>query len=100
MVIIGLDEIGGMFYLVGYLDVMWRDDFIVWNIGNVDEMMMLYMDIWILVVMLYILVSFFLELGVFDDLVKIFKDGMIIWCFGLVIESGCVIDVSYYLFDI
>lgn len=100
MVIIGLDEIGGMFYLVGYLDVMWRDDFIVWNIGNVDEMMMLYMDIWILVVMLYILVSFFLEFGVFDDLVKIFKDGMIIWCFGLVIESGCVIDVSYYLFDI
>lgn len=79
MVIIGLDEIGGMFYLVGYLDVMWRDDLIVWNIGNVDEMMMLYMDIWILVVMLYILVSFFLELGVFDDLVKIFKDGMIIW---------------------
>lgn len=79
MVIIGLDEIGGMFYLVGYLDVMWRDDFIVWNIGNVDEMMMLYMDIWILVVMLYSLVSFFLELGVFDDLVKIFKDGMIIW---------------------
>lgn len=97
--ITGLDEIGGTLYLVGYLDVTWRDDLIAWNTGNVDEMMMSHTDIWTPAVTLYTSVSSLSELGASDDPVKILKDGTINWRPGLVIESGCAIDVSYYPFD-
>lgn len=98
--ITGLDEIGGTLYLVGYLDVTWRDDLIAWNTGNVDEMMMSHTDIWTPAVTLYTSVSSLSELGASDDPVKILKDGTITWRPGLVIESGCAIDVSYYPFEI
>ncbi|XP_061175708.1 acetylcholine receptor subunit alpha-1-B-like [Saccostrea echinata] len=97
--ITGLDEIGGTLYLVGYLDVTWRDDLIAWNTGSVDQLMMSHKDIWTPAVTLYTSVSSLSELGASDDPVTILKDGTVNWRPGLVIESGCAIDVSYYPFD-
>lgn len=48
---------------------------------------------------LYTSVSSLSELGASDDPVTILKDGTVNWKPGLIIESGCAIDVSYYPFD-
>ena len=100
--ITGLDEIGGTLYLVGYLDVTWKDELIAWASGShasVEEIMMSHTDIWTPAVTLYTSVSSLSELGASDDPVTIQKDGTIKWRPGLVIESGCAIDVSFYPFD-
>ena len=98
----GLDEIGGTLSVVGYLEAKWDDELIAWtgtSHTNVQEIQLTQNDIWTPAVTLYTSVDSLSELGESLNPVTITQQGSITWKPGLVIDSGCSVDVSLYPFD-
>ena len=97
-----LDEIGGIFSVMGIMKMNWFDASMVWDpamYGDVDHVMTSYKDVWVPELILINPAEESDTLGKNWQRVYFYKTGFAAWLPGGLIKSTCKINVYKYPFD-